>query len=291
MFTDNPTIPVQLETLLDVLHTMKGRKATRDAIIQLLQPRGLTDLTAGSKQAAHHLHAATELELISAAEDESLRLTYRQTGQQDAKSAILAAFDKVALGSANVEFWAGRFYGFLIGREEASFATDPGVTARLTAEFMDGLAPHIDRGNPMNPDKFRALMRWYPYVGLGWIDPAGAFAPDPTVRLARTLPSIWQRERNLDADVFMERLARACPELDGGTLFLEGRGGRGLEGRVCTQALATALRSLHASGSIRLHCPADSQGWHLERAGAGPVPGEQSNRFSRVERTERRAAQ
>ena len=291
MFTDNPTIPIQLETLLDVLHTMKGRKATRDAIIQLLQPRGLPDVTTGSKQAANHLHAASELGLISAGEDGSLRLTYRQTSQHDAKSAILAAFDQVALGSAKVEFWAGRFYGFLIGREEASIATDLAVAARLTAEFMDGLAPHIDRGNPMNPDKFRALMRWYPYVGLGWMDPAGAFAPDPTVRLARALPSIWQGERSLDADVFMARLAKACPELDGGTLFLEGRGGRSLEGRVCTQALATALRSLHASGSIRLHCPADSQGWRLERAGAGVVLGEASNRFSIVERIDQRVGQ
>jgi hypothetical protein len=290
MFTDNPTIPIQLETLLDVVYAMRSRRATRDVIIKLVQPRGLPDLKENSEQASNHLRAAHELGLINADADGNLRLTYRQVGQHDARLAILEAFDKVALANSDVEFWAGRFYGFLIGREEASFATDLAVAASLTSEFMDGLEGHIDRANVMNPDKFRALIRWYPYVGLGWIDPAGAFAPDPTVRLKRALPSIWQNEISLDADVFMTRLARVCPELDGGALFLEGRGGRNLGGRVCTQALATALRSLHATGTIKLHCPSDSQGWHLERAGAGVVPGESSNRFSAVELAEQRAA-
>ena len=64
-------------------------------------------------------------------------------------------------------------------------------------------------------------MRWYPYVGLGWLDPAGAFVPDPTERLRRSLPAIWGRERRLDAEEFMDRLGRTCPELDGGVLFNE----------------------------------------------------------------------
>jgi hypothetical protein len=290
MFTDNPTIPIQLETMLDVVYAMKGRKATRDAIIQLLQPRGLPDLTEKGKQASNHLRAAQELGLISTDEYGNLRLTYRQAGQHNPKLAILEAFDRLALGNSEVEFWAGRFYGFLIGRDEASFSTDPANASSLTSEFMDGLEAHIDRVNVMNSEKFRALMRWYPYVGLGWIDPAGSFAPDPTVRLSRALSLIWQNDSSLNADVFMARLAQVCPELDGGALFLEGRGGRSLGGRMCTQALATALRSLHSSGAVRLHCPSDSQGWHLERAGQGVVPGEASNRFSFIERTERRGA-
>src|SRR5688572_6197876 len=60
MFTDNPTIPAQLEVLLDVAHAMRQRKATPDSLRQMIQPKGLPDLTSSSRQLALHLSAATE---------------------------------------------------------------------------------------------------------------------------------------------------------------------------------------------------------------------------------------
>ena len=125
----------------------------------------------------------------------------------------------------------------------------PGEIESLANRFMQDLAPAVDKSNPMNLDKYRALMRWYPYVGLGWLDPAGAFVPDPTERLRRSLPAIWGKDRRLDADEFIDRLGRTCPELDGGALFNEATSGAySASARQCTQALATALRRFHDEG-------------------------------------------
>ena len=188
MFTDNPTTPAQLEVLLDVVHTMRQRKANAEGLRQLIQPKGLPGLTDNSRQFAHHLSAAEELGLVQADENKDIRLTYTVRGEHQPRKAILAAFDRVALADARVEKWAGRFYAYLIVREEAPTRTT-GEVDLLANRFMSDLAPTVDKGNPMNLDKYRALMRWYPYVGLGWLDPAEVFVPDPTERLRRSLPN------------------------------------------------------------------------------------------------------
>jgi hypothetical protein len=284
MFTDNPTIPVQLEVLLDVVHAMRQHKASDDALRQLIQPKGLPDLTPSSKQFANHLSAAVELELVRTDDKQNIRLTYKVREEHQAKPAILIAFDQIVLANARVEKWAGRFYAYLIAQDD-DVIRGPAEGEALANRFMSDLPSTVDKGNPMNSDKYRALMRWYPYVGLGWMDPFGAFNPDPTDRLRRTLDVIWQKDRKLDASEFMDRLGWACPELDGGALFNEVTSGTyTASSRQCTQALATALRRLHDEGSLKLHCPADSTGWSLEKAGGSPVPGEASNRFDTVER-------
>lgn len=288
MFTDKPTIPAQLETLLDVIHAMRQRKANADTLRQLIQPNGLPGLTPNSEQLSKHLFAAQELELVRIDENKDIRLAYQVRGEHQAMPAVLSAFDRIALADASVEKWAGRFYAYLIVQEDDSVRSAEGEA--LANRFMSDLPSTVDKGNPMNADKYRALMRWYPYVGLGWMDPSGTFVPDPTERIRRALSTIWEDDRKLDADRFIERLGRACPELDGGRLFNEVTSSAySASARQCTQALATALRCLHDEELLRLHCPADSLGWGLERAGRGVVAGEASNRFDAVERTARRS--
>src|SRR5689334_10164698 len=97
MFTDNPTIPAQLEVLLDVVHAMRQRKASADALRQLIQPKGLPDLKPASAQVAHHLSAAEQLQLVKTDENKDVRLTYTVRGDHQAKPVILAAFDRIAL--------------------------------------------------------------------------------------------------------------------------------------------------------------------------------------------------
>jgi len=290
MFTDSPTIPTQLEVLLDVVHAMRQRRASPETLQQLIQPKGLPDLTAKSAQLSNHLSAARELELVKIDNNNNdVRLSYAVYGEHQPKDAIVHAFDRIALADDRVERWAGRFYAYLIMQENDTIQTDEAKA--LADRFMADLPSTIERGNPMNDTKYRYLERWYVYVGLGWNDPAGAFTPDPTERLRRALPTVWGRDRMLDADQFLERVGQACPELDGGSLFDEVNVGvYSPSARRCTQALATALRRLHDEGNIRLHCPADSKGWGLEKAGSSPVAGESSNRFNSVERLALRGA-
>ena len=76
-----PNIPAQLEVLLDVVYAMRQRKASAEGLRQLIQPKGLPDLTDSSKQLAHHLSAAEELGLVRADEDKDIRLTYSVRGE------------------------------------------------------------------------------------------------------------------------------------------------------------------------------------------------------------------
>lgn len=282
MFTDNPTIPAQLEVLLDVVYTMRQRKASAESLRQMIQPDKLPDLTPSSRQFANHLSAALELKLVKEDHNKDIRLAYNVRGEHEVKPVILGAFDRIALADARVEKWAGRFYAYLIVQDDDTIAdTEKGEV--LANRFMADLPSSVDQGNPMNKDKYRALERWYRYVGLGWTDPSGAFIPDPTERLRRVLPLIWQKDRSLEGVEFLDRLSRVCPELDGGALFREVTSGIYVPSHLqCTQALAAGLRRLHEERLLRLHCPADSKGWSLEKAGLSPVQGEASNRFNEV---------
>lgn len=282
MFTDSPTIPAQLEVLLDVVHAMRQRRVSDDSLKQLIQPKGLKDLGTNSMQLTHHLSAARALGLVKEVNGD-VRLSYQVLGGHQPRAAILAAFDDIALADDRVEKWAGRFYAYLIVQDDDTLQM---VSAPAMADrFMAILPSTVDKANPMNGTKYRALERWYVYVGLGWNDPEGAFTPDPTDRLRRALPVIWGDDRVLDADQFLDRLGQACPELDGGALFNEVTAlAYSPSARRCTQALATALRRLHDEGELKLHCPADSKGWSLEKAGRSPVRGEMSSRFDSVER-------
>ena len=83
----------------------------------------------------------------------------------------------------------------------------------------------------------------------------------------------------------MSSLGQTCPELDGGALFMDTATDHfNMADRVCTRALAVALRNLHDEGLIQLDCPKDSQGWSVERGGiVRDLKSLQSDRFDRVE--------
>lgn len=285
MFIDKPTIPTQLEVVVDLLHAIRHKNASSDSVKSLLQPKGLPGLSESSNQAALHLHGAKELRL--AAEDGAghLRLTFAiRDGKPSAREAIIKAFDDVVLSCSDVEPWFGRLYGFTIAQEDDWIPPDNPARKDLCTRFNDALLGHIERTNPLNDTKLNHYLRWYPYAGMGWRDPAKRFIPDPTERLRRALPKVFGDASRLDASPFMAAVALACPELDGGALFMDAAAGLfDPAARVCTRALAVALRNLHDEEMVRLECPKDSIGWSLERGGSvRDQQSLQSDRFDRV---------
>lgn len=282
MFIDNPTVPIQLETLLDVLFEMRLKSANSETIKSLLQPKGLPDVPTNRLQATNQLNGAKELELINMEEGGDIRLSYViRDGKPTPKEAILEAFERRVLGSPDVEPWFGRLYSYVIAREGA--IPSEGVARQiLSTEFNNSLPTDIERGNQLNSTKLGQYLRWYSYVGLGWYDPSKRFILDPTERLRRSLPSIFNGASSLDAALFMTSLARTCPELDGGSLFKEVTSSNydSLD-RVCTKSLAMALLNLHDDGHVELSRPVDSEGWSLEKGGA-VSNNLQSHRFYRV---------
>jgi len=284
VFIDNPTVPIQLETVLDLIYELRHKVATSETVKVILQPKGLPDLKAKSDQAAHQLHAAKELELVTQDEGGNFRLAYAvRDGKPTAKEAIVRAVDLHVLASAEVEPWFGRLYGYVIAREGVIPGEGNG-RINLCTDFNNALPDGVERGNQLNDTKLPHYVRWYAYAGMGWRDPAKRLVLDPTERLRRALPSVFNSDQRLEAAAFMTSLAQVCPELDGGALFNQVCAERyNPADRVCTAALAMALRNLHDDGCIQLDCPQDSQGWSLERGGSVRNNETlQSDRFDRV---------
>lgn len=284
MFIDNPSVPIQLETLLDILYELRQKTATSETVRALLQPKGLPDVSVNSSHANNQIHAAKELQLAILEAGGNIRLAYSiRDSKPSPREAILGAFDRKVLASPEIEPWFGRLYGFVIART-GFIPEEKSSRDNLCTEFNDSLPIGIERGNQLNSTKLSHYLRWYAYAGMGWYDPSKRFILDPTVRLLRALPKVFDGESRLDAAPFMGSLAQVCPELDGGALFKD----MSLDlydqsNRVCTKALAMALRNLHDEGVIELDCPKDSQGWSLENGGTVlDHLSLQSDRFDRV---------
>lgn len=254
MFTDDPVTPMRLEALIGVLREYPGLSA--QALKSLLQPRGVGE--EGSYKAAEAtLKAARDLELIT--EDDAHRLRVSGPAKVAPRSLIEASLDARVLGSTTVEPYFGLFYAFVHGCTESG--TSSWTAEKWSTAFNESAFPAGRPENPFNKTKLSALWRWFDYAGLGWFDPAGNFQPCPYGRVQRALPTIFQAHRKLLADEFMRRLALACPELDGGPLFL--RVHPDMPARILQRPLAQALIELHLDGVLRLHAAPDSQGWDM----------------------------
>lgn len=274
MFTDGPTTPRRLETLVDLLRGI-GSAVNRDTVIAMLEPDGLPGKTANTLGAAQTLRAAAQLGLIR--EEVLVALTVRGTSR--ASDVVIEALDREVLCKADPEPYFALFYAYMLGVESDAAARvvgDRGAKAITNEQWAKAFNRDVfdeqRQSNPFNKDKISGLNRWLAYAGLGWFDPSEHFQCCPYDRVRRRLPIIFARDARLEDDEFMRRLAQACPELDDGDLFRRAHRAYDAAERSCTPGLSRALVELHLDGAIRLHCGDDSVGWSL-RAAEPPVDG------------------
>ena len=69
MFTDKPTLPLHLETLLDVLKEFSDAKLSKKELGSLLQPPGIFDTKANINFTNSTINAAASLDLIKEVEN------------------------------------------------------------------------------------------------------------------------------------------------------------------------------------------------------------------------------
>jgi hypothetical protein len=264
MFTDDAVTPIRLEILIDLLRSSRQGLARED-LYRLLQPEPLCGESQKFIPAKATVRAGLELQLI-VEEAGKLSLSEPCRKQKDTQAAILAAFDKVALGSAEVEKYLALFYSFYLGLGQQADKLQ-GLSGEQWADnFNQMIFGNVAQENRFNGTKLTGLHRWFGYVGLGWYDPSGALQANPYDRIFRALPAIFGRLSSLDADPFMAKLGTACPELDGGALFLQANRGWQADEKRCTLGFSHALIELHFDGYIQLVCPADSGGWNIGEA-------------------------
>jgi hypothetical protein len=259
MFTDDPTTPLRVETLLTLLRSL-GRRVARNSVNALLQPETLPDH--GGNQPQVTVKAALELKLIR--EDDNGNLFLAASDTRPVRDVVLEALDQEVLGGTEVEDYFALFYAFLLGQ--------PGSTTagRKTDEWVEEFNRLVFAGETVrdrfNNPKLSGLRRWFRYSGLGWHDAKDAFHCLPAPRLLRRFPELFGKDCRLTGEDFMDRLARCYPELDGGELFRRANPDWDPARKVCTMGLSHALIALHEDGVLRLHCAPDSRGWSIESA-------------------------
>jgi hypothetical protein len=284
MFTDQPVTPRRLEILLDVLREFP-RGLARSTLLGLLQPEPLLDKQSKQPRNAAEvtLNAARQLKLVEES-DGAIKLM-SDAKKDDSRAAILRAFDGLVLSTTEIEPHFALFYAWILGRPNTaqlqSLLRADEASTYSEAVFGDQKPPI-----PFNATRLSGLHRWFNYAGLGWYDPAGEFQPNPYSRLLRALPGIFANSKGtLTSDQWMAKLAEQCPELDGGTLFLQANRRYMAKARKCSLGLSQALVELDLDGIIRLYRPADSSGWSVEEAQPpiDPDPNRQGTRISLIE--------
>jgi hypothetical protein len=280
MFTDEYTTPARVETLVDLLRNDESRRWTRDQVAELLQPETLPDLAGKRPQSAKVLLAAGELGLIETSSSGHIKILFK-AGTRPTATILREALDEYVLGTRGVEPYFAPFYSYLLAIDGDADSN------RSRLDWVNGFRAvyaSAAGADPFNANKLTGLHRWYAYAGLGWYDPREVFIANPYERLLRRLPALFQGDRLLPADEFMGRLARCCPELDGGEIFRDVNRNFEPDRRSCSLGLSHALIDLHLDGVLRLHCPSDSQGWFLNKA-KPPRDGQyiQSERVDRIE--------
>lgn len=262
MFTDSPVTPNRLEVLIDVLRDFSRREWTRSDLVTVLQPSGLPGVTPSSRQAAETIAAAKELGII-AEENQIIQLTDRAR-KRPSSETLLEALDERVLCSTEIEPFYGPFYAYLLTVMPDEADKRDGDAWAIN---FDRDCPKAARSeNPFNKVKYTGLNRWYAYSGHGWFDPKEVFQPNPYDRVRRSLPRVFESDRKITGEDFFTRLAKACPELDGGEIFSRTVTSYDPRRMVVTLGLSHALIDLHFDKVIRLYCSPDSRGWNIEAA-------------------------
>ncbi|HKI38231.1 MAG TPA: hypothetical protein VKA46_40630 [Gemmataceae bacterium] len=280
MFTDGPVTPIHLETLIDLLRDAGARKLDAQTVALLLQPEGLPKLNPDRGQTKQALAAAEDLGLAKRQEG-FLALTIERKDKRSTREIVLEALDARVLASREAEPYFALYYSYLLGLGKK--AGDPKKTREhWVSEFNTQVFGSRKQPDQFNETKLTGLHRWFRYAGLGWYDPADVFQCNPYERLRRALPKIFDGKRKLQGGAFMEGLARACAELDGGAIFRQAVPTYNDADRVCSLGLSHALVDLHLDAQIILHCSQDSGGWSMQEADPLPLDN-QTFRSARID--------
>lgn len=259
MFTDAPVTPARVEVLVDLFRKMEIGKLTRVGVYELVQPKALPDVGSGREQAKATVRACIELGLLDA-DGVNLRSAISGDDPRSTRRIVLDAIDERVLSRIDIEPYFALFYSYVLGLGAAANAP------RKKDEWVNGFSGKRAESNPFNPTKLDGLHRWMRYAGLGWYDPSGEFQANPCGRLERRLPRIFGGKSRVFGEEFMHELSVACPELDGGSIFVQANQRYDRARRECTLGLGHALVELHSNGVIRLHCAEDSRGWSIAEA-------------------------
>lgn len=134
------------------------------------------------------------------------------------------------------------------------------ISKRLNGQLFGDAERSVVSEDPM----LTTWPYWADFLGWGWQfrgKEASRFIPDATVRLRPLLRDLLS-ETDIPISVFLDKLKKRCPELDGGILFERCRSASAsteARGNRLSLMLSTGLRVLDGRGEIKLIDRRDAQ--------------------------------
>lgn len=262
-FLDGTATPHRVLKLFEFLRCRPDKSFEKRDLKRAFQPIALEHVTDQSDQIGDAINACIELGLAQ-------RDTPRTVKSADAfpeslsKSVLIEAFDRTVLNNTESEEWFAKFYSYIIARDKD--VPDASGSAWETS-FNRDLFGENKPNNRLNSTKINGFRKWYNFVGLGWFDHQNTFRPNPKQRIERHLPTIFGKSDELSSDKFISALSKACPELDGGSIFNNVTPPNyDPQGRRLSIAVACAVRDLEDDNIISLDFSRDTAGWDLKNA-------------------------
>ena len=251
----------RLETLAKIL-TAKHMPILDEATLNyLLAPKSLPEFE--SSQSKNIISAGKEIGLISYVEN-SKTIKKLSSNGKTAKEFLIEYLDKKVLSEIAVEPYFAKFYSYALLRQipltnnlEAN-----GELAERAREDVVG----FEGNNRFNDTKLGKYLPWYFYLGLTQVNKKSnpiITETYPYERIKRKLKDIFNSEKRLPIDEFMETLGDICPELDCGKIFCSVNSNQNSIDRSLTLGVSNVLIELHMNGHIKLDCPIESDGWNF----------------------------
>jgi len=261
MFMDGTATSNRLETLVKVLMSDKMPDMDEDTLKIILAPRSLPEFS--NTQPTDLLSAGKELGLLTYSKD-AKKIQKIDPNGKSAKQKLLEILDGNVLSKTDVEPYFAKYYSFILFND-IELSNSNKILIDLVTEANQKIVG-FSENNPFNDTKLSSYLPWYSYVGLTETirkdrNSIVSSAAHPYERIERKLDDIFQSQKLLQIEDFMQNLGSHCPELDCGEIFNSVNSAGNQNHNQITRGVSNALIELHVNGRIVLDCPLDSDGW------------------------------
>jgi hypothetical protein len=280
--------PERVFSLVSLVRALGGRVKSSDAKEWLVpQYRSAEASTQKSEERAQEVfRVSRDLKLLHAHEDDWVGTSELPATRRGLALHVHAHL--CGLSPEDPDAVLLRAYAWCVVYAEANGAAAliTKTAGELASEIAAGLGrpEEGDDDKSFNTTKLPAWKDWMAFLGLGWNDLPGTtgFLLDPSKRIEEELVNLTSDGPRVEAEQFVEAIAKFLPYLDGGVLFEEACDNgltRPPKGRL-SRILSQALRALEANEFLRCEMEGDAK----KGIALFPDPLSLTNAFSHIER-------
>lgn len=252
--------PHKLYAMVCLVNTLK--KASRDQLLNLLQPSVLNDKSESQEITERLYRTAIRCGLVHELNDKEKSV---ELGIPTSSIAKLDSFrrhmQEILLGvtEQSQDHYVLNMLAawYAVQNENVLGFTRSDINRKFQEQLFPGSTDPVMNENP----GVLAWLTWAEFLGWGWSIQfnnvkESKLVPDATVRIQPLFSKLLSSDgREIGFAQFMSIFRSLCPELDGGVLFEQAwAASRGSEqrGNRLSLMLSTALRVLHKQGEIEL---------------------------------------